>query len=162
MSDRAPAETWKCENCGSDDGPHFDRSICACGSMHYYCGDCGSQDDACDERDIKPRFNVQRPVTPADRAPQQNEEREAFAILRDACEFIEGDLYLASIGEQTDEAAAIEACRRNGELREALRLCGSMAGNPDAAQGCRNIIAHVKATLGDAALSSSSTRSTEG
>jgi hypothetical protein len=25
----------------------FDRSICACGSMHYYCVDCGAQVDDC-------------------------------------------------------------------------------------------------------------------
>lgn len=26
----------------------FDRSICACGSMHYYCVDCGAQVDECE------------------------------------------------------------------------------------------------------------------
>lgn len=39
---------WRCRACGGGDGPHFDRSICACGSMHYYCGGCGAQDDDCE------------------------------------------------------------------------------------------------------------------
>ena len=39
----------KCE-CGADVGDiHFDRSICPCGSMHYYCGQCGQQIDPCDD-----------------------------------------------------------------------------------------------------------------
>lgn len=25
----------------------FDRSLCACGSMHYYCTECGAQTDEC-------------------------------------------------------------------------------------------------------------------
>lgn len=25
----------------------FDRVFCACGDMHYYCDDCGSQVDSC-------------------------------------------------------------------------------------------------------------------
>lgn len=29
--------------------PSFDRSICACGLMHYYCDECGAQTDECDE-----------------------------------------------------------------------------------------------------------------
>lgn len=57
-----------CErNCGfcrlvNDDGTtrsecahrstHFDRSLCACGSMHTYCDDCGQAVDACD---VEPR-----------------------------------------------------------------------------------------------------------
>lgn len=31
----------------------FDRSICACGSMHYYCDDCGWQTDACDPEPVE-------------------------------------------------------------------------------------------------------------
>lgn len=40
-------QAWTCGECG---GTHllFDRSICWCGLMHYYCGDCGEQDEACD------------------------------------------------------------------------------------------------------------------
>lgn len=29
-----------CVRCGADDW-HFDRTICACGVMHDYCGECG-------------------------------------------------------------------------------------------------------------------------
>lgn len=29
----------------------FDRSICHCGRMHYFCNDCGAQIDACTEAD---------------------------------------------------------------------------------------------------------------
>ncbi len=31
------------------DGPHFDRCLCACGAMHYFCGECGVQDDDCSD-----------------------------------------------------------------------------------------------------------------
>lgn len=26
---------------------HFDRSLCACGAMHFYCNDCGEVLDDC-------------------------------------------------------------------------------------------------------------------
>jgi hypothetical protein len=39
----------KCE-CGAPaDAVSFDRSICACGMMHYFCQECGRQADPCDE-----------------------------------------------------------------------------------------------------------------
>ena len=34
----------------------FDRTICACGSMHYYCDDCGWQTDPCDTITIDTRY----------------------------------------------------------------------------------------------------------
>ena len=35
------AEAEKCI-CGADAGDHFfDRCLCACGVMHYYCAQCG-------------------------------------------------------------------------------------------------------------------------
>lgn len=39
----------KCE-CGAPaDDISFDRSICACGRMHYHCRQCGAQADGCDD-----------------------------------------------------------------------------------------------------------------
>lgn len=40
-------DIWVCSECGSLDLV-FDRTLCACGAMHYYCGSCGVQDDDCD------------------------------------------------------------------------------------------------------------------
>lgn len=38
-----------CE-CGADPGDiNFDRSICACGSMHYFCNQCGTQAEPCSD-----------------------------------------------------------------------------------------------------------------
>jgi hypothetical protein len=47
-SDRSAAQD-RCE-CGADPGDiHFDRSICACGSMHYFCNQCGTQAEPCSD-----------------------------------------------------------------------------------------------------------------
>jgi ribosomal protein L37E len=37
---------WKCRDCGSNDY-HFSRTLCACGSAHDYCNDCGLQVQFC-------------------------------------------------------------------------------------------------------------------
>lgn len=40
-----------CPSCGMGEAgtwdTHFDRSICACGSMHTYCNECGTVVDGC-------------------------------------------------------------------------------------------------------------------
>ena len=44
---------------------HFDRSLCACGSMHTYCNDCGAQLDACNEEQGEPEaIREPMPVSP--------------------------------------------------------------------------------------------------
>lgn len=38
-----------CPRCGGDAGDnHFDRSLCACGSMHTCCNKCGTPLDGCE------------------------------------------------------------------------------------------------------------------
>lgn len=38
--------------CGAPpDAISFDRSICACGVMHYFCEECGCQADECEDED---------------------------------------------------------------------------------------------------------------
>lgn len=39
--------------------------------------------------------------------------------------------------------------KRNRRFKNTLERCISMAGNPDAAQGCRNIIMHINEVLED-------------
>ena len=48
------ASVDRCE-CGADaDDISFDRSICACGSMHYFCNQCGTQADPCADETPEP------------------------------------------------------------------------------------------------------------
>lgn len=42
-----PDQHWTCPECRSTE-LLFDRSICWCGTMHNYCGDCGTQAEDCD------------------------------------------------------------------------------------------------------------------
>lgn len=48
-TEREP-EAWRCSRCGGD-SLSFSRTLCACGSMHHYCGDCGVQAEDCDAPD---------------------------------------------------------------------------------------------------------------
>jgi hypothetical protein len=42
------AEDERCPSCGGDAGDNwFDRSLCACGSMHTCCAKCGHALDGC-------------------------------------------------------------------------------------------------------------------
>lgn len=47
------------------------------------------------------------------------------------------------------ELALAERMSEVRESKNALSLCASMAGNPDAAEGCRKIISFVKKYVGD-------------
>lgn len=38
---------FTCPGCGAVNDIHFDRSLCACGDMHNFCG-CGRQVDGCE------------------------------------------------------------------------------------------------------------------
>ena len=47
-----PGSEEECPGCGGDaSDSSFDRSLCACGSMHYYCANCGAQLDECSDAD---------------------------------------------------------------------------------------------------------------
>jgi hypothetical protein len=48
LAEKHQDSDWKCANCGGTTGFHFDRSLCACGSMHDYCDDCGWPLTGCD------------------------------------------------------------------------------------------------------------------
>ena len=49
---------WVCEECASNE-LIFDRSLCACGLMHYFCGGCGRQDDECNWQEPLPLVDVE-------------------------------------------------------------------------------------------------------
>jgi len=52
VSTRSGAESRAVCSCGDPDcDPSFDRSLCACGAMHYYGSECGNQLDCCDDCD---------------------------------------------------------------------------------------------------------------
>lgn len=97
----------RCPGCGGDPGnSYFDRSLCACGTMHMRCRACGHPLDPCP---CSPFAAAVRPQTDTPEPPKKCSDEEPCEICELAIELI----------ESRNEAAVAEARCRTYE--EALR-----------------------------------------
>ena len=73
----------QCPSCGGDAGDnHFDRSLCACGSMHTCCNNCGYALDGC-EYDARPQARPDSsPLTDTDLARLEQASADAHKITK--------------------------------------------------------------------------------